>query len=238
MIIGKGLLASAFQQHYHASNDVVILASGVSNSKETSAAAFQREQVLIEDIIAASREKTIVYFSTYSIMNPELNSESYVLHKIKMEKIIRRHKKYLIFRLSNVFGKTDNPNTILNFLINRILCDEEVIVWKHAVRNVMDVEDIYRICDQILKEGIINKTLTLTNPYNISVQEIVSQIADYYQKKPEIRLIEKGNTFVTNPSAEILRCMNKLGMEFNKDYLQDLLRKYSIHALRYTEKST
>ena len=117
MVIGKGMMARAFSL-YRSNNNVVVFASGVSNSRESSRKAFFRERNLLRECIATNGNKIIVYFSTWSIYDRMLKETPYVQHKIKMEKIIQRHAgTYLILRLPQVVGKTNN-RTLINYFYN------------------------------------------------------------------------------------------------------------------------
>ena len=53
---------------YADNKDVLIFASGVSNSLETSPVEFGREQFLLEKILAEHSQKKIIYFSTCSMI--------------------------------------------------------------------------------------------------------------------------------------------------------------------------
>ena len=61
MIIGNGLLANAFKCLPQQENSVIIFASGVSNSKEFSKAAFDREKNLL--LKSIKDDAMLVYFS-------------------------------------------------------------------------------------------------------------------------------------------------------------------------------
>ena len=62
MIIGNGLIANSFLDSDL--NNIIIFASGVSNSKEENLLEFDREKKLLLRIIYENFNKKIVYFST------------------------------------------------------------------------------------------------------------------------------------------------------------------------------
>ena len=62
MIIGNGLRAKAFNS-YGNDNKLLIFASGVSNSNETSSKAFDREKKLLLDALNNQSGKKFIYFS-------------------------------------------------------------------------------------------------------------------------------------------------------------------------------
>ena len=64
MVIGNGLLAKSFSK-YKDDDQVIIFASGVSNSKEVNPEAFMREMDLLRSI--TNKDALLVYFSTCSV---------------------------------------------------------------------------------------------------------------------------------------------------------------------------
>ena len=112
MIVGKGLIASLFTEVDQ--EDIVIFASGVSNSSETNPAEFYREEKLVRETLSQYSEALFVYFSTCSIYDSSKSNSPYVLHKLHMEDIIHTAaKKYLILRVSNAVGKVGKWSTFL-----------------------------------------------------------------------------------------------------------------------------
>src|SRR3990167_10458215 len=119
MIIGNGMMATKFAKYKNDKN-IIIFASGVSNSKETRPSEFAREFDLLKDVVSKDSGKTIVYFSTSSMYDPIEKNSAYVQHKLEMENYIQNNvNKYYIFRISQVIGRAKN-NTLINFLINNI----------------------------------------------------------------------------------------------------------------------
>jgi len=86
LIIGNGLIASAFNSNLRNNEDVIIFASGVSNSREVRSDEFFRERKLLVDTLALG--KYIAYFSTCSVDDPELLNTPYVAHKKEMEALV------------------------------------------------------------------------------------------------------------------------------------------------------
>ncbi|MGV6987523.1 NAD-dependent epimerase/dehydratase family protein [Testudinibacter sp. P80/BLE/0925] len=151
MIIGRGMLAKAFNS-YVSTEDVIIFASGVSNSNEENSSSFTRERELLRHTIRNNPASLIVYFSTCSIYDSTLQNSKYVLHKLLMELILQDEcDRYLIFRLPQVAGRTKSP-TIINFIYNKINNGEEFSVFSKSKRNIIDVDDVFKIVDYILKK--------------------------------------------------------------------------------------
>src|SRR5574341_157115 len=225
MIIGNGMLARAFV-HYKDDDDVLIFASGVSKSNEKDAAQFLREQRYLADALRAHRDKLVVYFSTCSVHDPDVCTSSYVLHKLHMERLIKfQHPRYLIVRLHQVVGRSQNRTNLINYLYNSILLDSTFAVWRNAVRNIIDVEDVEKIVSHIIKhEKIQNKVLNVT-AVSYPVLDIVHLLEKITKKKALFTIIEKGIPFKID-NAESIKIAKALNIEFNSDYLERVLRKY------------
>ena len=87
MVIGSGMMAKVFEL-YQSSNEVLIFASGVSNSKAVGGDVFLREELLLKDTILKNPGKLLIYFSTCSVYDDSVNKTPYVIHKVKMENLI------------------------------------------------------------------------------------------------------------------------------------------------------
>src|SRR5215470_13061079 len=117
MVIGNGMIGTRFGS-YQKDDRFVIFASGVSNSKTRFDAAYKREINLLKETIDTNKQKILVYFSTCSLYDPEEKNSPYIIHKKQVEDIIQSHcNQFLIFRVSNLVGKSNNPNTVLNFFV-------------------------------------------------------------------------------------------------------------------------
>ena len=111
MIIGNGDIAQACKSFDR--EDRIYFASGVSNSRCTDEDLFDREK----DYLPEDNIERFIYFSSLSIYYQD---NPYTEHKRNMEIIIKdRYEDYCIIRLGNITWG-DNPNTIINFLKNRI----------------------------------------------------------------------------------------------------------------------
>ena len=114
MIIWNGMIASKFKENnYQHDNNVVIFASWVSNSQNLNDDEFNKEQILLDDIINTTKWKLLIYFSSCSVTDESMNNNKYVIHKKHIEETIKRLDNLLIFRISNPIGNTNNPHTIL-----------------------------------------------------------------------------------------------------------------------------
>lgn len=224
MIIGRGLIASLFIDDDR--DDIIFFASGVSNSLETRVEEFLREESLIKKTIAENPEKTFVYFSTCSIYDSSKTGSDYVLHKLKMEQLIKNnHNQFLILRVSNVVGKGGNPNLLMNYLVRSIKNNETINVHTKATRNLIDAADVKQITFDLIEKNDFNKIVNLAYMQNYSIIEILEIIEDFYNIKLDLNLIKNGSGYDINiPDIEDYFRINNLT---NKEsYLYKILEKY------------
>lgn len=224
MIIGNGLIASLFKEHDR--EDVIFFASGVSNSLEKDPAQFAREENLIRKTIAESPGKIFVYFSTCSIYDSSKTGSDYVLHKLKMEQIIKNStEKYLILRVSNAVGNGGNPNLLMNYLVRSVKSGETVNVHTKATRNLIDAEDVKNLTFSLLENGHLNRIVNIAYPQNYSVIEILEIMERFFSLKLNLNLIKEGSGYeISIPNAEEYFRRNQL---INKEvYLCRILEKY------------
>ena len=66
MILGTGLIANAFLS-YSEDKEIILFASGVSNSTEIRMEAFDRERLLLENTCQRAENQLLIYFSTCSV---------------------------------------------------------------------------------------------------------------------------------------------------------------------------
>jgi nucleoside-diphosphate-sugar epimerase len=226
MVIGNGLMARSFIQ-YEALDEFLIFASGVSHSKTCSVADCMRERELFISAVNAYPTKTIVYFSTSSVNDPDLQETPYVKHKTDMEALVKKMAaRYHIFRLSNVVGASSNPSTLLNFFYNSIHEGRPFDLWKYSERNIIDVADVYRIADHILQHRLfINGIVNIANPKNHAVVDIIRELERFMGKKAVYTEKEKGSGFTIDITS-ILPIYQSLGIRFGDDYLPQILAKY------------
>ena len=227
MIIGSGLMAKAFSGRMNTMDDICIYAAGVSNSGCSDLSEFEREQVRLLEVIQQQPAETLcVYFSTCSIYDHSLKDSPYVLHKIRMESIVKKCDRYLIFRLPQVAGRTPNPHTLLNYLFARIIRSERFTIWGGATRNIIDVEDVVRIVsDLMLVEGACNETIDIANTENYNILDIVKTMGTVLNHAPIFSIIDKGNSYYIDASrisASLKRCK----ILFSVSYLEEIIRKY------------
>src|SRR6185369_620784 len=110
MIIGNGLLANSLL-HYKNTNEVIIFASGVSNSICNDDREFEREFLLLKDVVfKKNTDQKLVYFSTFNVFDPSLAESKYVLHKKNIESFLSKIPGAMVIRLPIVLANSNNPN--------------------------------------------------------------------------------------------------------------------------------
>lgn len=226
MIIGTGMIAKAFSD-YNENANVLIYAKGVSNSQEKDELNFKRESDILKSVLDTNKEKIIIYFSTCSIYDPESKNTPYVLHKLKMEKLIQASNlQYYIFRLPQVVGKTTSP-TLINFLSTKIKNGETFDVWKNAARNLIDVDDVYKISDYIIKNELSkNSIINIASELTTSIVEIVKKIEAKLKKKALYHEVDKGVTYHIDISI-IKEHLKPIGVLMHGEYVDDIINKYT-----------
>lgn len=223
MIIGKGMLAQTFSD-YKNNSEVVIFASGVSNSLEKEEKAFRREIDLVKKTIDANKNKLFVYFSTCSMYDPLVKNSPYVEHKLNVEKIISmQSNKYLILRVSQIFGRSKNA-TLINFLFEHISQNKQFDVWQNSNRNLIALSDILSISQELIYEKEnYNQIFHLANKVYIDVPDLVILIENILNKKAKCQFINKGEKYQIIPN-DIEAVVQNLSLSFDKEYyLRNLL---------------
>ncbi len=224
MIVGRGLLASLFLENDR--DDTIFFASGVSNSLENRPDEFLREENLIRKTLSENPEKIFIYFSTCSIYDSSKTGSDYVLHKLKMEQLIKIScEKYLILRVSNAVGAGGNPNLLMNYLVRSIKNNETINVHTKATRNLIDADDIKNITYNLIEAQSFNKIVNVAYLYNYAIIEILEIIERFYKTQLDLNLVKSGSGYNINiPDIEDYFRINNLN---NKEsYLCRILEKY------------
>ena len=224
MIIGNGLIASLFKENDL--KNVIFFASGVSNSMETRKEEFLREENLIHKTISENPDTIFVYFSTCSIYDSSKTGSDYVLHKLKMEQIVKNScTDYLILRVSNAVGNGGNPNLLMNYLTRSVRDGETINVHTKATRNLIDADDIKKITLSLLENQKLNKIVNIAYPQNYTIIEILEIIEQFYHKKIDIHLIKSGSGYDIN-ITDIESYFVENVLTSKEIYLKNILKKY------------
>ena len=211
------MVANAFQA-YHNNQNIIIFASGVSNSQEKDENEFNRELKLIDSTLSKHPDKLFVYFSTCSIYDPLAAETPYVKHKLKMEDYIKKHAKhYLILRVSQILGRSKN-RTLVNFLLDKISTGEHFDVWKNSNRNLISITDVLNISNKLIEDKEHhNQIYHIANPVYIAMPDLVNIFEQILQKTANCTYLDKGKPYAPIP-FDISSIVDALHIQFDDQY--------------------
>ena len=226
MIIGNGLIAKSFLKKYD-KDDIVIFASGVSNSKEDNPKNFKREKDLLLNTLETHQEIKFIYFSTVLI---GYKHNQYYSHKKEMENLIRLHAKdYIIFRVPQLIGSCGNNNNLINYLVDKIKSGKYFEVYDNLRRAVIDIEDLVNFV-MYCKDKITCETLYVGGVEPLSVVDL-SKIIQYIfnvndgSLKMKIKDTNEDDRWTSLASPIFKDYLSDFGIE-SKGYTQKIIEKY------------
>lgn len=227
MVVGKGMMARAFAS-YADDPAFVVFASGVSNSRESSAVAFEREASLLEKTVAeAGNAAHLVYFGTCSVTDPALRESPYVNHKLAVESWVRAHvPNFTIVRLANVVGGRGNPHLLVNYLFDCIENGRPFWIWEQAKRNLIGVDDARAMVDYVLAQGLAhNSVIEIANPQFSELRDLVRSIERHVDCRASYEVLPGGGTPVIDVgfSQDLAQ---RAGVGFDGGYFERLLHRY------------
>jgi nucleoside-diphosphate-sugar epimerase len=226
MVIGNGMLANAFTKYLNKDN-IVIFASGVSNSKEQRNEEFEREFYLLKKTINNNKKSKFIYFSTCSVFDKQLSKTPYVVHKKEIENYIKNNSEnYIIFRLPTVVGNSKNEKTLFNNFKNKVLNNEVIEIQKNSFRFLIDIEDLSKTLPFFIENEIIkNKIINVSFNNKIFVKDIIELYELILRKKSNIVLVDCENDF--NFSNDFfINELKKINYKLPENYNYNLLKKY------------
>jgi nucleoside-diphosphate-sugar epimerase len=225
MIFGNGLLAKAFTKNFDNDPQIIVFASGVSNSGETRAEQFERERALLFQNLCLG--KSLLYFSTCSIDDPQQSQSPYVLHKLRMEQLIQANgSRHAIFRLPQVVGHCANPHTLTNYLFHQISSGEVFNVWLKAQRNLIDVDDVASIATCLVQgQQAFGTTTNIACPFSVSILELVNIFEKTLGKPANYTALPVGAGYAID-TRQINVAAIQAGVVFGDDYVSNLIQKY------------
>lgn len=225
MIVGKGLLARAFEPHFGADPDVIIFASGVSNSLETRPQEFAREAAMLRELMNDD-VKRFVYFGSCGATARESEHTHYMRHKRAMETLVLTAPHGLVLRLPQVVGHTGNSHTLTNFLRNHIVAGEHFTVWARAERNLIDVDDIARIGSWLATELPPKATaVSIAAIRSLPMPRIVEIFERVLGRAANCSYVEKGAP-MTIDTRMVESLAPRLGMDLGEGYIERVIDKY------------
>ena len=118
----------------------------------------------------------------------------YAVSKVASDHYIRMAGKalglpYIISRACNTFGRKDNTGFIVEYLINKMLKDEQVYVGSpDAVRDLMYIDDHVNAYVTALKSDIKNEVFNFSTGSSITMKELAFKIKELTSYKKDIIL--------------------------------------------------
>ncbi len=225
MIVGNGLLVTAFAPRFASGRALTVFASGVANSRETRQAEFERERDLLQHTLQTASQ--LLYFSTCSVHDPELSRSPYVQHKLAMERLIQgAGPQHAIVRLPQVVGRSANSHTLTNYLYRQISAGERLQVWLQARRNLIDVADIEAIVSRLVATGEIEgASLNVACPFSVPVLDIVRAFEALLGVSAVYDSVTAGADYPIDTTLAQAAAA-QIGLVFDDHYIDKLIRKY------------
>lgn len=225
MVVGDGMMAKAFSA-FAADAEVVVFASGVSDSTETRTSAFARERDLLQRTRAEHPDALLVYFGTCSVNDADRRDTPYVRHKLEMEALLKASPgPWMVLRLPLAIGPGHRGNTLANYLHGRIVRGEPFEVWGGSTRYPVDVEDAFRIASRLIADrSMWRKTINIALRA-FPVLEFVRILEDIAGRRAAYTLLQRGRHYEL-PCPEVARLAGELHLDLGERYLEKVLRKY------------
>lgn len=225
MIVGQGLLARAFAPRYMDDPRVTIFASGVSNSREADPDAFERERALLAPLLDG-RTRVVYFGSCASAMADASAATPYMRHKRAMEELVAGSPDGLVLRLPQVVGSTPNPNTLTNFLRDRILAGTSFNVWANAERNLIDVDHVASIGDHLIDAaGGDRRVFSVASADPLPMPELVAIFERVLGRSARYTADPVGSALRID-ATEALAAAARLGIDLGPGYAETVIRKY------------
>ena len=231
-VYGSGFIAKNLKRiKLRKLKKIVIYAAGVSNSKSKDKKKFLRERKKIQTFLNNhNKEHLFIYISTISVLDNYLKKDNYTRNKIIIENLIKKSlNNFLILRLPQIVGKSNNPHTLTNFIYRKILSEQRFKVWSNVKRNLIDIDDLIKIVKQIISTKLKHgNVINILNPNSIYVKEIVNIMGKIVKKNPKYILLEykpkkKGNLKIQSSSKFNLNIKKYFK---DKNYFKNILKKY------------
>jgi nucleoside-diphosphate-sugar epimerase len=210
---------------------VVIYAAGVSNSKSKDKKKFLKERKKIQIFLNNhNTEYLFIYISTTSVLDNYVKKDKYTRNKIIIENLIKKSlNNFIILRLPQIVGKSNNSHTITNFIYKKILLEQRFKVWSNVKRNLIDIDDLIKIVKQIISTKLKpGNVINILNPNSIYVEEIVKIMEEIVKKKPRYILVKYKPKMKENLKIQSNSKFNLNIAKYFKDknYFRKILKKY------------
>ena len=231
MLIGNGVIANRFCDYALKSN-YLIFAGSINDFAINDDAAFQNEEAALQLALADNPDVPFIYFSSCSILDPEVGETPYVLHKIRMEKLLQSQAKFfLIFRLPEVVGLSGDESNLVNVLVDAISNKKPFEISAKAQKNLIDIDNVHTIADEIIKSNkYSNSIINIASTQKTSIYALIQNIEQFLGLKARFDKVEKGSDMDLDIS-EIQPLLSMLNINFDENYIPRALEKYFGHLI-------
>lgn len=229
-IIGKGFIAKNLIKINRSiiKSGYIIYAAGISNSQIRSKNQLNREINVFRKFLKTYSCQKIIYISTADVTNNLKNKSKYVKNKITIEKIvIKNFKDYLIIRIPQIIGKSNNKKTLVNFFYNMIKSNKKIKLFEGVFRNILDIDDVVKMIEVIvLNKKVKKKIITLSNKYSLKPIQIIQFLETKLGKKANYQLFKTKKQKWQLCFNQNLKYFKDAKIKFNRNYLARAINKY------------
>lgn len=235
-VVGRGMIGRAFESHAAEIPTAILCASGVADSRCTDPSAFRRERELVRDLAgrAAAQDSLLIYFSgapVYGLARGKHDEtvratpeSPYGRHKLACEEMIAASgARYLVLRLPNVVGPVGNPNQLIPSLVAQVAAGR-VLVRSGATRDLLDVDDVVRIVEALIRRGATDVVLNIASGVSTPVERLTAQIATILGVSPVLVFADGGDR--QEFSTALVRGILPDYPSFDEEYPGNVLTRY------------
>ncbi len=239
-IIGNGFLARNLHPLAGSHPDVLVLAQGVSTTRDVPDCEYQREVRVVRQTLrrCLDRDLLLVFLSTASAgmygtagypgredaaVRP---ASVYGRHKLALEQQIRSSGvRHLVLRLSHVVGPYQPPHQLVPSL-TRAVCSGTVDVYRGAYRDLIGVRALRTIVDGLLGGGVTGQVVNVASGVPVTVERIVDHLEYRLGTAARRRLVDAPAR--TNVSLDKLRSLVPAvaDLGFGPDYHRVVIDDY------------
>jgi len=242
-IVGRGMIARAFEPLVPRLGRTLIFASGVSDSSCSRPEEYGKERRLLETTIdgCLADGRRLVYFSSAGAVygdwqdqrdetTPLSPNTMYGENKVVFEEVIRDSGvDYLIARLPNVVGPVQNPNNLVPTLVRQAV-EGRARILTHACRDIMDVVDVADLIARLVTRGVSSQVVLVASGICRSAADLFDLIQEQLGTSATVQLVDGGIPH----RYRIDNLRRLLGMDdvFPPDYPSLVISKYAARIAR------
>ena len=117
-----------------------------------------------------------------------------------------------------------NDETLVNYFIKKIKNSEEFEIWKNATRNIVAIDDLFKIASHIIDNHLYNnKLINLEYDRSVSVIDLVTVIEDLLGISA-IYLIKNKGVGLSIDNTEVREVMREL--KISQPSMRELIKRY------------